>query len=218
MNMHARSTVTARFCIAVLCLAAGLLQAAETPTGRVKTAVSEVVGVLKDKTLARAESWDKVGEVINRSFDFHTMSQSVLSTNWKKATPSEQRRFIEFFSQYLEDTYRTKIEGYNNQQIRYLGEHITGKRAVVDTVIIAGDTETPVSYRLRERDGQWYAYDVVIEGVSLVNNYRNTFSAIVRTEGMDGLLNDLQQRIANYRDGGVPPEAAPDNPETAPGG
>ena len=196
------------FTIVAMAIVTVEVTAMETPTARVRAAVSEVVSVLRDDTLSRAERWERIGQVINRSFDFHTMSQSVLATNWKKASPSEQRRFIEFFSQYLEDTYRTKLEGYTDQEIRYLGERVTGERAMVDTVIVAGDTEIPVTYRLRSQDGQWFAYDVVVEGVSLVNNYRNTFSAIVRTEGMDGLLDDLQQRIANYRES-APAGSAP---------
>lgn len=171
----------------------------QTPTERVKEAVDEVIAVLKNESLNREQRWERIGVVINRAFDFQTMSQSVLATNWQKATPSEKKRFVAFFSQYLEDTYRTKIEGYTNQEVRYSGEKIVGDRAIVDTAIVAGDKEIPVSYRLRREDDEWYAYDVVIEGVSLINNYRNTFSAIVKTEGMDGLLSDLQSRIQKYK-------------------
>lgn len=182
-----------------LFLFAQACNAALTPTERVKDAVDDIVVILKIDGLDREARWEKIGVIINKSFDFHAMSQSVLATNWKKATPEEKRRFVEFFSQYLEDTYRTKIEAYDDQEIRYLNESVMGTRAVVDTVIVAGRIEIPVSYKLRETQGRWLAYDVVIEGLSLVNNYRNTFSAIVRTEGMDGLLYDLQGRIDRYK-------------------
>ena len=186
------------FCFALL-LISHTGNAALTPTERVQDAVNDIVGILKTEDLNREARWERIGVIINKTFDFQAMSQSVLATNWKKASPEEKRNFVEFFSQYLEDTYRTKIEAYDDQEIRYVNESITGSRAVVDTVIVAGRTEIPVSYKLRETQGRWLAYDVVIEGLSLVNNYRNTFSAIVRSEGMNGLLNDLQGRIDRYK-------------------
>lgn len=170
-----------------------------TPTARVKDSVDKVITVLKDESLDREARWSRIGVVINDSFDFRSMSQSVLATNWKKATPEERQRFVEFFSQYLEDTYRTKIEAYTNQKVEYVGETIRGKRAVVETLIITDSTEIPVNYKLKNNDGAWYAYDVVIEGISLVNNYRSTFSAIVKNDGMDGLINDIQGRISKYK-------------------
>jgi phospholipid transport system substrate-binding protein len=170
-----------------------------TPTGRVKDSVQKVISILKDKSLKRENRWDKIGIVINDSFDFRSMSQSVLATNWKKASPEERQQFVVFFSQYLEDTYRTKIEAYTNQKVDYVGETIRGKKAVVETMIITDSTEIPVNYKLKNNDGTWFAYDVVIEGVSLVNNYRSTFAAIVKNDGMDGLLIDIQSRINKYK-------------------
>ena len=170
-----------------------------TPSDRVKDSVDKVIRVLKDKSLGKEERWSKIGLVINDSFDFRSMSQSVLATNWKKATPEERQQFVVFFSQYLEDTYRTKIEAYTNQKVDYVGETIRGKRAVVETLIITDNAEIPVNYKLKNNDGNWFAYDVVIEGVSLVNNYRSTFAAIVKNDGMDGLLSDIQTRINKYK-------------------
>ncbi len=170
-----------------------------SPTGRIKDSVNKVLSVLKDKSLDREKRWDKIGIVINDSFDFRSMSQSVLATNWKKASPEERQQFVVFFSQYLEDTYRTKIEAYTNQKVEYVGETIRGKKAVVETLIITDNTEIPINYKLKNNDGTWFAYDVVIEGISLVNNYRSTFAAIVKNDGMNGLLDDIQSRINKYK-------------------
>lgn len=177
-----------------------------SPTARVKDSTDRVITVLKDKSLDRETRWARIGLVINDSFDFRSMSQSVLATNWKTASPEERQQFVVFFSQYLEDTYRTKIESYTNQKVEYIGETIRGKRAVVETVIITDNTEIPVNYKLKNNDGSWFAYDVVIEGVSLVNNYRSTFAAIVKNDGMDGLLNDIQTRINKYKSSQQKPE------------
>ena len=127
------------------------------------------------------------------------MSQSVLSTQWQRATEEERKKFTEFFSQYIEATYRSKIEAYTDQEIIYKDEVIRGDIGVVETVIIAGGTEIPVNYKLKKNQDSWYAYDVVIEGVSLVANYRSTFAAIVKNEGMDGLMSDIQRRIDRYK-------------------
>ncbi len=170
-----------------------------TPTARVKDSVDKVITVLRDKSLGREERWAKIGVVINDSFDFRSMSQSVLATNWKKATPEERQQFVVFFSQYLEDTYRTKIEAYTDQKVDYVGETIRGRRAVVETIIVTDSTNIPVNYKLKNNEGNWFAYDVVIEGVSLVSNYRSTFAAIVKNDGMDGLLSDIQTRINKYK-------------------
>lgn len=187
--------------VTVLLVAAVAVGGDSPPTTRVRQAVEDVIAVLRADGLNREQRWAQVGTVINRCFDFHAMSQSVLATSWRDASAAERERFVEFFSQYLEDIYRTRIEGYTDQQIRYTGERVDGDRASVDTVIVAGAKEIPVTYRLRMNEGEWFAYDVVIEGVSLVNTYRDTFAAIARSEGMDGVLYDLKERIARHRAG-----------------
>lgn len=170
-----------------------------TPTGRVQDSIDKVIDILEDKSLDREARWGKIGVIIDDSFDFRSMSQSVLASNWKRATPEERKRFVEFFSQYIEDTYRNKIEAYSNQEVTVKGETIRGERAIVETMIVTDTTVIPVNYKLKNNYGTWYAYDVVIEGVSLVNNYRSTFAAVVKNEGMDGLLDDIQRRIRKHR-------------------
>lgn len=183
--------------VIVLLLCPGAIWGAvpSSPTEQVRTTIDGILQILQDGTLSRETRWERIGALIQSRFDFESMSQRVLSTNWKKATREERRQFVEFFSQYLEDTYRSKIEAYTDEQVRYVGEKIKGERAVVDTTIVTDTAEIPVSYKLKQTDGEWLGIDVVIENVSLVSNYRNTFAAIVKTEGMEGLLNDLQRRI-----------------------
>jgi len=180
---------------------------AGSPTERVRGAVTNILTVLKNKNLDRDTKWSEIGRVIDEGFDFRSMSQSVLATHWRTASPEEKRQFVEYFSQYLEATYRDKIEAYTNQRVEYINESVRNDRAVVDTLILTDSTQIPVTYKLKLNKEGWFAYDVVIEGVSLVNNYRSTFSAIIKSEGMDGLLTDLQGRIDRYKaeHGGLPP-------------
>lgn len=188
------------------CMVIGASSAATTPTDRVRASITDILSVLKNENLDRSAKWSEVGQLIDAAFDFRSMSQSILATNWRTATEEEKRQFVEYFSQYLEATYRDKIEAYSDQRVEYLNEVVRGDRAVVDTIIRTSETQIPVSYKLRLNDDEWFAYDVVIEGVSLVNNYRSTFNAIIKSEGMDGLLTDLQGRIDRYKTkhGGLP--------------
>ncbi len=170
-----------------------------TPMGRVKDTTNGVISILKDDKLDREVRWEKIAALIYAGFDFRSMSESVLSTQWKRATEDERKRFTDFFSQYTEETYRTKIEAYTNQKIIYKDEVIRGTRAVVETVIVTDSVEIPVNYKLKNNDGEWFAYDVVVEGVSLIANYRSTFATIVKNEGMDGLMSDIQRRIDKFK-------------------
>ena len=195
--------------LSLVIISADLHAVSKSPMEHVRESTEKVITILQDASLDREAKWRRIGVIINARFDFRSMSQSVLATNWQEATPEERARFVEYFSQYIEATYREKIEAYTDQKVLYLRETINGKRAEVDTVIVSNSTEIPVSYRMKNNDGDWYAYDVIIEGVSLVNNYRSTFTAIVKNEGMDGLLNDIQRRIERHRQEGGSPSTTP---------
>ena len=186
-------------CALVFCVVTGVSAASLGPSDRVRQAVDGILSVLQDDRLDRAQRWEQIEGIIRERFDVEAMSQSVLATNWKKATPEEKRDFIEFFSQYLENTYRQQIESYTDEEVLFVGETVKGERATVDTTIVTETADIPVQYKMRQNNGEWFAYDVVVEGVSLVRNYRETFAAIVRSEGMDGLILSLQDSIQQYK-------------------
>lgn len=181
--------------LSLLCTSATIFAAVQSPSQRVKTTVEEILTILRDKSLDWNTRQKRIEAIIDERFDFRSMSQSVLATHWKRASPAERERFVHFFSQYLELTYAKKLKNYTNEYVKYGKEKVRGKRAVVDTFIVTDTNEIPVSYKLRLDDEQWYAYDVVIENQSLVNNYRTVYSAIVRSEGMGGLLDNLEGEI-----------------------
>ncbi len=181
------------------CVLAEAKVAPPDPTQRVKQGIERVLSIVQDKTLTQEQRYEQIRAIVDKHFDFRSMSQSVLATNWKKASPEERRRFVDFFSEYLENTYFGAIDAYTGEQIEYGKGKIRGDRALVDTFVVTKTARIPVTYKLKLNDGDWYAYDVIIEGVSLVNNYRRTFSAIIREDGVDGLLNDIQQRIDKYK-------------------
>ena len=173
--------------------------AAAGPMDRVKSDVGAIISTLKDTSVDRETRWQRISLILYGRIDFRTMSQSILAANWQNASDEDKDKFVDYFSQYLEQVYREKIEAYTDQRVEYLNEIVAEQRAVVDTVIVAGKTKIPVTYKMINNDGDWYIYDVVIEGLSLVNNYRDTYGNKIKNEGMDGLLADIRGQLEQYR-------------------
>ncbi|MCU7959852.1 MAG: ABC transporter substrate-binding protein [gamma proteobacterium symbiont of Bathyaustriella thionipta] len=187
------------FVLGVLMCSAAWAVIEKSPTVRVRAAVDEVLTIVTDQSKEKQDRSNEIKAVINYYFDFQTMSQSILATNWQRASKEEKQRFVDFFSEYIEESYLNTISSYSGQEIRYVDEKVRGNRAVVDTLIITDKAEIPVNYKLRYSEGEWFAYDVVIENVSLVSNYRSTYSTMIQQEGMNGLLNNLQAKINHYK-------------------
>ena len=169
--------------------------AAPTPKERVQETVDAVLEVLRDETRDVETKKRDIRVLVRERFDFRAMAQSTLAQNWRSASEAEQDRFVSLYSRLLEDSYLVMVEEYTNETVEYRNEtQRNEKNAQVDTAILAADKEIPVVYRTRLKDGDWYIYDVVIEGVSLISNYRSTYQQIVRREGMDGLLARLEEK------------------------
>ena len=169
--------------------------AAGTPKDQDSQAVDKVLAILKDSSQQGEIRHNNIRDAIAPYFDFRTMSQSTLALNWKKATPEQKDRFIGLYRQMLENIYIVAMEEFSGETVRYGTEKTKGKRAVVETFIVQPTgPEIPVVYRMRLKDDKWLVYDVVIEGISLVSNYRASFRGIVDKEGMDALLEQLQKK------------------------
>lgn len=182
----------------LIAVAAGsALASTPGPMATVQAASDRIIEILSDPKIPRQERWTRIAPVIADNFDFQAMSRSILSQDWRSATSAQQKEFVNYFSQYIEGTYRSKIEAYTDQRIEYTGEKLRGERAAVTTVIHTESTRIPVSYYLRQgRAGEWKAYDITIEGVSLVNSYREVYGAISKTSGISGVLAHVKRRLA----------------------
>jgi phospholipid transport system substrate-binding protein len=174
---------------------------AASPRTEVKATVDQVIATLKDETLSAAARREKLTSIIRPRFDFRIMSQSVLGVNWRRATETQKRRFIDLFSELLKSTYVSKIEQYTNERVDYGEERIEDDRALVETMLVTQSTEIPIIYRMIRKDGVWKVYDVVIENVSLVRNYRSTYDEIARKEGIDRLLQRMEEKLAELKSG-----------------
>jgi phospholipid transport system substrate-binding protein len=174
---------------------------AASPRTEVKATVDQVIATLKDETLGAVARREKLTSIIRPRFDFRIMSQSVLGVNWRRATETQKRRFIDLFSELLKSTYVSKIEQYTNERVDYGEERIEDDRALVETMLVTQSTEIPIIYRMIRKDGEWKVYDVVIENVSLVRNYRSTYDEIARKEGIDRLLQRMEEKLAELKSG-----------------
>lgn len=169
---------------------------AGTPTEQLKSSVDAILATLKNKSLDKQARRGKIREIVNDRFYFKAMSQQTLSRNWRRASKQQRHRFVELFAKLLENTYIGRIEAYTNEKVEYLREkQVTDKRYVVYTQIVAADKNIPINYKLALKNGKWLVYDVIIEEVSLISNYRNSYNEIIRKEGMEALLNKMAQKV-----------------------
>ena len=175
-----------------------LAQTEETPLAVVSATVDAVIEALTDKnTGSEATRKRQVRKIIAQRFDFKAMANRVLATNWRKADKAQRARFTTLFRELLTNTYWRKISGYTDERVEYTGERMRSESlATVTTIIQTRSADIPVDYKLFLRDGRWMAYDVVIEQVSLVRNYRASFQDIVRADGIDGLISKLETKVA----------------------
>jgi phospholipid transport system substrate-binding protein len=191
-------SVVLLICLSVLSIRPHQAIAGEA-TDQVKQTVDAVLDVLNNKELKKPENRElrtkKIREIVNKRFDFEEMAKRSLALNWGKRTPEERKEFVTLFSDLLENTYVRKIERYENEKVVYLDERITGQYAVVRTKIIKPqEAEIPVEYRIFKETGKWEVYDIIVEGVSLVNNYRSQFSQIIRSSSYEELVKKLRNK------------------------
>jgi len=169
------------------------------PTNLMKQTIDKVIDILKNKELKKAEKTNErrtaIRKVVGERFDFEEMAKRSLALHWKKRTPEERKEFVPLFSDLLERSYIKKIEGYTDEKFLYTDEKIDVDYAVVNTRIITKrNVEIPIEYRLLNKNGKWEVYDVVIEGVSLVNNYRNQFNKIIRKDSYEELVKRMKNK------------------------
>jgi len=173
-------------------------QTSETPTEAVRSTLTEVFRILEDETLKDPSKLiprrHMLEEVIASHFDYREMSKRALAAHWVPLTTSERAEFVQLFRSFLSDRYAEKIESYSGQHVFYLSERIEGTHAEVRTELRSGKVEIPMDYRLHVNDGTWQAYDLILDGISLVKNYRSQFDKIIRFDSYEELVRRLRDR------------------------
>ena len=174
---------------------APVVSAENSAIDAIRTTVGAILDTLKNDSLDKAGKRSAMETEIDKRFDFRAMAQRTLATNWKKASDAEKQEFTDLFGQLIQSSYVGKLEAYTNETVEYVTEKIKGRKALVETLIITASAEIPINYKLYSKDGNWLVYDVVIEGVSLISNYRSSYQTIVKKEGFDGLMAKMKAKI-----------------------
>ena len=166
------------------------------PAADVKSVIESVQNTVKAEKGANEAALDeKLKKIIMPMFDFQEMAKRSLGAAWSKGSAAEQSEFVDLFSDLLAKTYLKKIrKNAEGSVLLQISDSVDGDKALVKSRIKAGEDEVQIDYRMSQNAGHWVVYDVIIENVGLVNNYRNEFPGIVRNEGFQGLLKRLKSK------------------------
>ena len=166
-------------------------------TTDLKGTIDQVMEIVSDKNLQKNPTLrrEKLRQVIGLRFNYKQMVMRSLAKNYMDRSDKERKEFTRLFKKLLENSYASKIENYRNETINYMGEQVKGKYALVKTQIVRKDGVIDVDYKMLKENGQWLVYDFVIEGVSLIRNYRSQFSKIISTESYATLVSKLSKKV-----------------------
>jgi phospholipid transport system substrate-binding protein len=182
------------FLMVPLCVYAG------PPLEAVKTQVNKVMDVLRDSSLkgeaGKKVKREKIRNISENMFDYTELSKRTLGQNWSKLNAGQQTEFLGLYKKLLEDAYADKIIAYTDEKVVFGKETaLSEKTAEVQTTIITKKADIPIYYRVIQKGSDWKVYDVVIEGVSLVGNYRNQFKEILLNKTPDALIDTLRKKV-----------------------
>lgn len=203
--MISTSSKTRSKLLLALALAASLVvggarpvPAAEGPSAVVEQTTSGVIAILTDAKLSTDEKRKRVEDVVLASVDFETLSKLVIARNWSKFTEAQRAEFMTLFKNHLSMTYGRNVDTYKNEKVTITGsrEESGGDTTVKTKIVRGGPGDILVDYRMRQTAGTWKIIDVIIEGVSLVSNFRSQFQDVVSSGGPERLLSLLRDKNA----------------------
>lgn len=175
-----------------------VVMAAETPTDAIRTTFEKVVHVLKDEELKKPgrqqERLNRLEQTIGERVNYRELSKRSLGPKWKELSEKDQEEFVVLFAHLLRDVYASRIFRYTDEQIEYLNEQRDGPYAEVRTNVRGSKVNIPVNYRLINQSGAWQVYDMVVDGVSTVSNYRGQFSKILQSSSYESLRERLRRK------------------------
>ena len=166
-------------------------------TNKLKKTINKVISTLNDEALKNDLPARRaiLRKTINTQFNYRQMVMRSLAKNWDARSGQERQEFIALFKSLLENSYANKLEAYRDEKINYLDEIIKGEYALVKTEVVRRSSTIGVDYKLIEENGKWQVYDFVIEGVSMIRNYRSQFTKIIRRDSYEILVQKLTDKI-----------------------
>ncbi len=185
----------------------GLAQgkANDDPLEQIKGKVEEILTILKDEKLAapenKAERKKQVEAVVDSMFDFEEMAKRSLSRYWDERTPAQKKEFVDFYARLVKQRYIGKIDSYSGQQVVFKKQIIKKKSAIIYSLLVDNGTNIPIDYKLINKGDSWQTYDLRVENVSLATNYRRDFFSIIKSDGYEGLLAKMKEKIEKLESG-----------------
>lgn len=168
------------------------------PTEAMKTTIDEVLRIVRDQDLRHKDKTDErrqlLEKVVEARFDYTEMSRRALGAPWNQLTDQQKEEFVDLFRTLLTNSYADKIETYSGEGVQYINERTEKEYAEVRTKVLSGKTEIPLDYRLINKAENWRVYDVVVDNISLVNNYRGQFTKILRASSYSDLVDQLRKK------------------------
>ena len=169
------------------------------PTDHVRKTTDKMITILSDPVLKNnvEERRKMLRSTLNERFDWTEMAKRSLAEHWKSLTEEEKKEFVPLFTDLLENTYMNRIENYSGDKVNYDDEKVKGDYSLVKVTIFTDkQVEIPVAYKMKKKGPEWMIYDVSIEGVSLVNNYRQQFDSVILSSSYQGLVEKLKEKTA----------------------
>ena len=172
-------------------------------TGKLKSTIDKVIAIVKDENLRNDKQSRRAAlrKTIDERYDYRQMAMRSLAKNWDPRSDQERQQFISLFKSLLENSYASKLESYSDEKINYLSEVIKGKYALVKTEVVRPSSTIAVDYKLIQENDDWQVYDFVIEGVSMIRNYRSQFTKIIRKDSYGVLVQKLTNKMNELEQG-----------------
>lgn len=190
--------------VAVLALATAAV--AGEPTDTLKARVDRVLLLLEEPGDRRTP----IRKVAEELFDFEEMSRRALGPHWNARTPEQRREFVTLFTDLLERSYLGRIESGRGGKVVYSGETVNGDEATVRTRVLTPQrTEVPIDYRMHRKADRWQVYDVSVEGISLINNYRSQFNSVIQSSSYSALVERLRSKEPDAAASSASPRRSP---------
>lgn len=194
-------------CLCLVFVGVSAAFASPGPTDSLRPTLQNIMDVISDPSFSGTEQRkprrEKIMTIASAGFDFGEMSKRVLGKTWRGLDQQQRGHFEELFTKLLENAYIGKLEGYSGREIIYKAERIKGKKAAVSTIVKNnGIAPLPVNYVMLHGGAGWQVYDINIEGVSLLRNYREQFKSILRKDKFEGLVKVLEEKNASFNDKG----------------
>lgn len=173
---------------------------AQEPTKAIKDTTDKILAIVSDPALKapgkEPERKRLVRKAIDERFDWEEMGRRTLARHWARRTDQEKKEFVDLFGRLLEKTYLDKVGSYSGEKVIYVNERTNGDYGIVKIKIITKkEQEIPVMYRVRKKGNEWFVYDISIEGVSLINNYRTQFNSILVRSSFKKLIEKLKAKV-----------------------